>query len=873
MKKSIISFVLIFVMLVGMVPAVVASAFGDVAPGAWYAESVDWAVENGITTGVGNGRFAPGDTCTRAQVVTFLWRSQGEPAPAGGENPFADVKEGDYFFDAVLWAVENGVTTGLNADSFGPSSPCTRGQVVTFLWRAMGKPAPTGGENPFADVKDADYFFDAVLWAVENGITTGLSADSFGPSSPCTRGHVVTFLFRSTDTELTPEPEPEPEPDEPEYEGPLSFSLSSNGKSYLVSGCEEDATEVTVPGKYKGLPVTGIAGGAFINCTALYSISVSSANSYLKSEDGVVFSNKGVKTLICFPPAYDRTSYYYVPKDTKVIGPYAFAGLRFLNTLTIPEGVTSMGECAFAEVKTQTMVYVPNSLVVIGEDILKNQQSNMPFYGPSWECAMAKYCEANNLTYAAIVETGPKETTIKTSIPRHSTDNLVPAAERTVFDDYISYDEPQYYSYLYIDRLFNLGPFEGKTDGEVYLPIEDVWELIDPENPQIENFPTQSGLYGAGYTDGVAVLRAYDKDGEIMAMQDISGNFSFSFPNARSIGIEGGSGTKLTVLPIEPIFVASSGSYAIDGENCYKLADGDVFQFLVVQYPYASVYLDFPQHLNLVGSIMRSCTNSYVYENCPNYMIMQLETQDASRLEALKAYAFVFDGLKVLVDNDEFSCSVAKNFNVPAGFGEKCYELLRGLKTLMLGNYYPSSQPISKINIIADGSYPSAYRDTIKLDKVCVETFEKKTIIHEAIHSIDMSIPSVEYLAPTSWMEGRAEYISFKMCDKLGISYWNDYDNFDWSYLSEDNKADFFSYFYNNPDRQTPYAVGYHFVKYIMANYGESSPAKVMAGLAQIECEWDIDKAEAAAHFKKCVEDATEVGVFQNFVRDVIEKN
>jgi len=290
----------------------------------------------------------------------------------------------------------------------------------------------------------------------------------------------------------------------------------------------------------------------------------------------------------------------------------------------------------------------------------------------------------------------------------------------------------------------------------------------------------------------------------------------------------------------------------------------------VVQYPYASVYPDFPQHLNFVGSIFRSSADYYVYENCPNYMILQFETQDDSRLEALKAYAFVFDGLKVLIDNDEFSCSVANNFNTPSGFGEICYELLRSLKALMVGNYYPVSEPVSKIHVIADGSYPTAYRDKITLDKIAVETFEKKTIIHEMIHSVDMSIPSVEYLAPTAWMEGRAEYISFKLCDKLGISYWSTYENYDWSYLSEENKADFFNYFYTNPDRQSPYAEGYFFIKYIIKNYGEDAPGKVMAGLAQIECEWDIDKAEAAAHFKKCVEDATELGVFQNFVRDVV---
>ena len=658
-------------------------------------------------------------------------------------------------------------------------------------------------------------------------------------------------------------------PDE-EYEGELSFSLSSDGKSYIVSGCPDTAEEVSIPAVYKGLPVSGIEPGAFMDCQYLSAISVSAANRYIYSEDGVVFTDSPVKTLVCFPPFYNRVNYYYVPEDVKAIGPYAFAGLSWLTSLTIPEGVTTMGDCAFAEVKTQTLVFVPRSLTVIGKNILKSQQSNMPFYGPDWECAMAVYCLNNNLTYGTVVETGPKQTTIKTSVPAHRTDNLIPVGDNyIVFDGYLSKDEPNFYEYMYIYRLYDLSSFEEKTEGEVRLPLDEVWKLIQPEDPQIKDFPTQSGLYGAGYTEGEAVLRAYDKNGELIAMQDIGGNFSFSFPDARSIGVEGGSGTKLTVYPVEPVFVQSSGSYAVEAEKCYKLPNGNVFQILIVQYPYASVYRDFPQHLNFVGGIFRSCTDSYVYENSPNYMIMQLETQDASRLEALKAYAFVFDGLQSLVDNDEISVTVAKNFNTPANFGQKCYDLLKSLKTTMVGKYFPAGLDVNKITIIADGSYPSAYESKIILDKYGVENFDKKTIIHEMVHAVDQSISSFE-MTPSSWMEGRAEYISFKVCDQLAISYWNGHTDFDWSYLTAEEKADFFHYFYFNPDRNTPYSVGYHFMCYIVNKYGEDAPARIMANVAEVEYDWSMEKDVAAAHFKKCVEDATEVGVFQNFVRDVI---
>jgi len=178
-------------------PKPVDNPFKDVAENAYYFEPVMWAVGKGVTSGLSADSFGPSAGCTRAQVVTFLWRAAGEPAPKSSTNPFKDVKEGVYYYNAVLWAVENGITTGLSADSFGPNANCNRGQIVTFLWRAKGKPAPTNSDNPFIDVPETQYYYDAVLWAVEKGITTGLSADSFGPNSTCTRGQIVTFLYRA----------------------------------------------------------------------------------------------------------------------------------------------------------------------------------------------------------------------------------------------------------------------------------------------------------------------------------------------------------------------------------------------------------------------------------------------------------------------------------------------------------------------------------------------------------------------------------------------------------------------------------------------------------------------------------------------------
>ena len=173
-------------------------AFADMpAKGNWAHDPIDWAVSNEITNGTSASTFSPEEGCTRAQVVTFLWRAAGQPASASSTNPFTDVKPGAYYYNAVLWAVEKGITNGTSDKTFSPDETCTRAQIVTFLWRYEGQPAPTSTNNPFADVKTSAYFGRAVLWAVERGITNGTSATTFAPEDTCTRAQVVTFLYRN----------------------------------------------------------------------------------------------------------------------------------------------------------------------------------------------------------------------------------------------------------------------------------------------------------------------------------------------------------------------------------------------------------------------------------------------------------------------------------------------------------------------------------------------------------------------------------------------------------------------------------------------------------------------------------------------------
>ena len=172
--------------------------YGDVSKDSYYYDAVKWAAETGVTTGVGDGLFAPEWVCTRGQIVTFLWRASGSPAPKATELPFTDVAADAYYAQAVLWAVENGITNGTSETTFSPDQTCTRAHAVAFLYRMSGSPAAAG--STFSDVAADAYYRAAVAWAVEKGITNGTSGMTFSPDDTCTRGQIVTFLYRLAQT-------------------------------------------------------------------------------------------------------------------------------------------------------------------------------------------------------------------------------------------------------------------------------------------------------------------------------------------------------------------------------------------------------------------------------------------------------------------------------------------------------------------------------------------------------------------------------------------------------------------------------------------------------------------------------------------------
>ena len=171
--------------------------FTDVPAGSYYYDAVQWAVNKNITNGISTNTFSPNGICTRAEAVTFLWRAAGSPAPKFTVMPFTDVKAGAYYYDAVLWAVENGIANGTGDTTFSPNANCSRAQIITFLWRAQQSPA-AGALNPSTDVKAEAYYYAAILWAAEEKVANGTSAVTFSPDDSCTRGQIVTFIWRAT---------------------------------------------------------------------------------------------------------------------------------------------------------------------------------------------------------------------------------------------------------------------------------------------------------------------------------------------------------------------------------------------------------------------------------------------------------------------------------------------------------------------------------------------------------------------------------------------------------------------------------------------------------------------------------------------------
>ena len=658
----------------------------------------------------------------------------------------------------------------------------------------------------------------------------------------------------------------------------LQYTLTADGSGYEVTGYDAGAYTAHIPASYQGLPVVAIQPGAFKDCQNLRYFTVDAAQTNFYEVGGVIFADTPDKTLVCFPPAYDVANYYYIPAGTAAVAPYAFAGMNNLRTLTLPGSLTTLGDCAFAEARRQTFVYTTDNLTEIGANLLSNQYSNVPFYGSSRETIFAQYANENNIPFGLITNDPPllQAAEVNSPLTLHAP-MPVPVSGSKI----VEVEEHDHYHLSVLEggrleRFYDLSSYQDDSVDEVRLMLESQWSELLPDkngNTMLE-LPQQTGLYGMGYTDGEALLRAYDRSGLLIAMQEIGGNFSFCFPGAAVLGVEGGKNTLLSVIPVEPVYISSSGEYPVQPQKWYQLPDGNLMQFLIVQYPSAKVTLNVPSHLNLLAIGWYDATGEFHNAGTPYYQIVRVSTVDASRLEQMGTASVELDGMDMLMDTEELRCMAAGAYGITEEAAIRCNEVLQTLKQTIAGIYYPVQQNIQKITIQADGGYPNCQPNgIIQVAESDFAQFDALTVAHEMVHAVDYSIPATTDVLPSAWCEGRAEYISRKVCDRLGISYWERPMVTDWSFLSDAEKSDFFRYYYFSTNRETCYSVGYTFLRYLNETYGEDISVKIMTNAAELTDYDDHDQwnERNAALFKRCVEDATEVGVFQNFVRDVIE--
>lgn len=649
----------------------------------------------------------------------------------------------------------------------------------------------------------------------------------------------------------------------------LIFEPTADGSGYTVVGCTGNPERITIPATFNGKPVTGFEPGAFKDCTILTDIALESGHTVLYIEKAALYTNSPRKTLLCYPGSHDLMGNFYIPAGTKAIAPYAFANCK-LDIITVPDGLTTIGDYAFYRNVYQLGVYLPDSVTSFGKSLFQSQQSNAYFYVSSWDSPGAIYAQENNIPVGTIEERTPEPTAIPTPTPAATPAPSVPPVDENkivIFNklDWISTQHNM------IDCTYDISALEGEDVSEVRMDLRDQWKDLQ----YISGRAQQTGLYGAGYTAQEAVLRAYDKNGLEIGMQVINGDFAFCFDGARMLGVSGGKNTRMTVIPTKPVYVDAPGRYPIRHSEWHQLEDGNLYQHYILKMPRGMASMDFPHYLNIMYpnpyyAITGNATStSQSYE--AGYCYVVITTHDSSRADQIDVITLIFDSMKLLLKNDDFSCYAASLPEMSPNLGESIYDVYKQTRSEMLTGHYPSAQPIGPVQVRLNGNYPSSFQSIIDLDSVFFEFDELdiSSTSHELIHAIDQGMKNCEWL-PSPWMEGRAELISMAVTANMDAPYTSsDYPagtQYNWSFMSAADRADFFTYYTTSSNRTTEYVLGYYFYRFLMDTYGSNVGARIMQNVAN--ASFTTETADAV--FKQCVEAATEKGVFQRFIDDVV---
>lgn len=660
--------------------------------------------------------------------------------------------------------------------------------------------------------------------------------------------------------------------------GQMTFSLLKDKSGYEISSCTEDAVTAVIPATYEGLPVKAVADKAFLDCTKLEAFVVESDSEYFYAEDGILFTDDPVKTLVRFPNYWKagKAKAYQLPKGTKAIARWAFSGCSTLDHLHIPEGFTTLEDYAFAGVLSYNFcIYAPDSLTIIGKNLTQNATANIAVYANKG-AAMLQYARKHRMPCQAywVMETQQMTVPLKTPDTVNAEDMNPPDPEQraTVYiEEGLRLIPPS------IAEIFDLSSLQESAPSEIYIPLYIRWPMLQPgtDGKTASGYPVQDGLFGVGYTEGETILRGYDLNGNITGTRKVNGDFGFALPGAVSMGVSGGSNTHLNVVPYTPEIITGPGIMPLS-QDAFRRAD-DILPFKVIALEYTSPEHSFesPDYLNTLSS----CTSDAF--NTPDgrsghYTTLVLEMKDPYLLDRMNQASLHFHQMETIFENKDITFKVSPVFGeLETDLGEKAWKVFLAEKEMMEGVYYPAGAAINHITLLLNGCFPCAYTfwdgvSFINLDEQCIP-FSKNAYVftHEMIHAIDQSLPNTSNgFVPSPWMEGRAEYLGYKAFKALKLRGNSEYPKrYNWSFLTEEDKADFFRYYYESTNRETTYPVGYYFFKYLCDTYGEDISAKIMENIANARfTEYD----NKAALFKECITSVTDPDVFQNFVRDVI---
>ena len=651
-------------------------------------------------------------------------------------------------------------------------------------------------------------------------------------------------------------------------EDPLKYKLLKDKSGYQITGCENDRSFVLIPATYKGLPVKSIADRAFTECDRIQSFYTDPDQETFYAVDGVLFTDDPVKTLVRFPNNYGVLHVSYrAPKGTVAVAPWAFSGLAWINNIHFRKGLESVGHHAFAEIKTSPGIYVPNTLKEFGDSLFQNANGSAAFYGPEGS-AVQKYAWGNDIPFGTVQDIPAPENAAEPYVPETKNAKGVQKVDRAGIVE-VECPETVMYDWGDIVYSFDLSSRQKKGASEIRLALRDAWTSITPDakGGTRSGWPARTGLYGMGYTKDEAVIRGYDRDGKVTGVRKVSGNFVFSLPGASDLGVAGGSGTQLCVLPYEPVFISGPGAYRVNTDKLVSDGKGRAYEYVIIMFPDYSHSASFPYYLNIEGG-GNAVRTSRPKGKC--YTLQTLSFYDAYLIPEAGRIWNCYDGLNLLYEDKNLTVSANSGYGLTESYGRRIKDILTGMKKLMK-NVLPEGYKVQKIDVAVNGKYPLASGGHIDLDQYVAVDDDSigYTISHELVHTILVNSLGYEQLAPSAWKEGTAEYFSHRYCREKGYPYSEYPEQYDWSFLSEEDKADMGRYFCESTNRNTEYSLGYYFVDYVVRTYGEEAVRNIETELHRL-AEKGVAEEKKTQTFVKTVRNATDKKVFEKFVKKVL---